>query len=108
MNCISNVWPSRLFQEVEFADDQVTVRTSGPVLAAQLQLLMSHPLESDRDFSVKLKRRPSGNYTATLPRPIRPRWHWTIEPPPPGGWRLDGTVREADIGHVNNGSPIPP
>jgi hypothetical protein len=83
-----------------FSDNTVMVHTTGPVLAASLHLLLSHPLESDRDFTLELTRTGAGQYRGSLPAPIAPRWHWTLELPGDQGWRLDGSVEAADINHA--------
>jgi hypothetical protein len=83
-----------------FSDNTVMIHTTGPVLAASLHLLLSHPLESDRDFALELTPTGAGLYRGSLPAPIAPRWHWTLELPGDQGWRLDGSVEAADINHA--------
>lgn len=86
--------------ELSFDADQVTVQVTGPVEAAFLALLLSHPLEADRDFELTLKRIGPGVYQGTLPNAVAPRWHWTLELKEPGGWRLDGSIASRDIGNA--------
>ncbi len=81
-----------------FSGSWVDVRLAGPVTAPELQLLLSHPLESDRDFEVALRRIDAGLYRGTLREKIQPRWHWTLEGGGSEPWRLDGSVLAADIG----------
>lgn len=85
---------------LQFSDNHVTVRMAGPVDAATLDLLLSHPLEADRDFSVNLARIAPGIYQAVLPAAIAPRWHWTLMSAQPDAWRLDGDIERHDIGNV--------
>lgn len=76
----------------------VEVRTSGPVTAQQLHLLLSHPLEADRDFEIALQPTGSGAFRGELPNPVAARWHWTLEDRGAAPWRLDGTLGSDDVG----------
>jgi len=87
---------------LQFSGDTVSVLTAGPVDAGQLQLLLSHPLEADRDFAVILTRRGPGVYSGKLQQTVAPRWHWTLQSQQTGGWRLDGAVEATDIGNAIN------
>jgi len=78
----------------------VTVQITGPADVAALSLLMSHPLEADRDFSVELRRTGPGVYRGVLTDAVAPRWHWTLESTGPEAWRLDGSVASRDIGNA--------
>ncbi len=75
----------------------VDVFITGPVEAPNLALLLSHPLESDRDFEMMLVRVAPGHYRGDLQQPVAPRWHWTLELPEADGWRIDGSVQTADF-----------
>ena len=86
--------------ELDFTGDKVTVQIAGPVDAGALSLLLSHPLEADRDFPVTLGRIAPGIYQGTLSSEVAPRWHWTLELPQADGWRIDGSVEPTDIGDV--------
>ena len=79
--------------------DRVTVLLSGPVEAEQLTLRLSHPLEADRDFALKLMRASPGRYRARLPELPAPRWHWTLLAGEDSRWRLDGDL---DAGHFDH------
>jgi hypothetical protein len=83
-----------------FSRDHVTVRVTGPVEAPSLSLLLSHPMESERDFTVALARIAPGIYQGILPAPVAPRWHWTLTNGQSDGWRLDGDIEQHDIGNV--------
>ena len=85
---------------LQFSAGTITVKTVGPVVAGELHLLMSHPLEADRDFDVTLSRTGEGLYRGSLQHPVAPRWHWTLQLQAPEGWRLDGVVQASDIGNV--------
>jgi hypothetical protein len=65
--------------------------------AATLQLLLSHPLEADRDFTVQLARIAPGLYQAVLPAAVAPRWHWSLSEARDDGWRLDGNISQQDL-----------
>jgi hypothetical protein len=85
---------------LQFSADSVRVKVAGPVTDAELQLLLSHPMEADRDFTVTLARVSPAVYSGTLAQEIAPHWHWRLEPPRESGWRLDGSVQAADIDNV--------
>ena len=85
---------------LNFSKQHVTVTTSGPVDAATLSLLLSHPLEADRDFRLELARISPGVYQAVLPAQVAARWHWTLTLEQPDGWRLDGDIEQRDLGNV--------
>lgn len=82
--------------------DSVAVTLTGPVNSKELRLLLSHPLEADRDFAVKLTSVEAGYYTGMLDAPVARGWHWTLVGQHSGGWRLDGAVQAADIGDAAN------
>tara|TARA_R110002110_G_scaffold406421_1_gene626371 strand:+ start:186630 stop:187127 length:498 start_codon:yes stop_codon:yes gene_type:complete len=88
---------------LHFDGDEVIARTKGPVTAGQLTLLMSHPLESNRDFETILISSAPGEYRGRLAQPIAARWHWTLKLDTPDGWRLDSSVTAADVGNANQG-----
>ncbi|MBT4521909.1 MAG: FixH family protein [Halieaceae bacterium] len=81
-----------------FNQHSVAVQVIGPLEPTELFLLLSHPLESDRDFWVQLSQIEPGYYAAVIPHPVAPRWHWTIEQRAEPGWRLDGTVDSDNLG----------
>ena len=83
-----------------FTDQSVSVTTAGPVVAGELHLLLSHPLEADRDFKVTVSRIDQQLFRGDLPQQVAPRWHWTLELQAPQGWRLDGAVQATDIGNA--------
>jgi hypothetical protein len=85
-----------------FSGSRVDVRLTGSVSTPDLHLLLSHPLESDRDFDVVLRRIDAGHYQGTLPASVQPRWHWTLEQGGSDAWRLDGSVVAADIGDATD------
>jgi uncharacterized protein len=85
---------------LRFSGDTVSVDMTGPITETELQLLLSHPMEADRDFTVTLARVSPNVYSGTLAQVITPHWHWTLEPPRENSWRLDGDVQATDIGNV--------
>jgi hypothetical protein len=87
--------------QLHFGEAAINVHTTGPIAAGELTLLMSHPLEADRDFSIILSRLEPGVYSGNLPQPIAPRWHWTLELAGEQGWRLDGSVQASDLGNAS-------
>jgi hypothetical protein len=83
--------------QLSFHDTSVVVSLTGPVNDESLHLLLSHPLEADKDFELTLIRSYQGVYQGKLEQVIAPRWHWTLEVQQPNGWRLDGAVQADDI-----------
>jgi hypothetical protein len=70
----------------------VIAQLTGPVADTQLDLLLSHPLEADRDISLPLRRTAPGVYAADAALSGSARWHWTLRNTRPPLWRLDGSV----------------
>ncbi len=82
---------------LEVSDMEILVKTTGQVNSPQLKLLMSHPLESDRDFIVMLVQSLPGEYRGRLQAEIAPRWHWALINEGDNAWRLDGSISAADL-----------
>ena len=77
---------------------QVTVHVSeGAITDTSLELVLSHPIESDRDFTVNLQRVGPGVYNSALPTPVAERWHWILRDGAEGALRLDGVIGAADL-----------
>lgn len=85
---------------LRFNADRVSVDMVGPIAETELQLLLSHPMEADRDFTVTLTRVSPNVYSGILAHAITPHWHWTLAPPEGQVWRLDGDVQAPDIDNV--------
>ena len=88
--------------QLSFRPKSVRVTLTGPVNDETLHLLLSHPLEADRDFELTLVRTRQGIYEGLLEQVIAPRWHWILEVEQPHGWRLDGAVQADDIVRADN------
>lgn len=82
----------QLQAQLEFNTSDVSVRVDGEQSASSLRLLLSHPMEADRDLEIMLSRVGPGQYRGQLPRPISDRWHWSLIRAGDPGWRLDGTL----------------
>ena len=82
---------------LSIAGESVVVNTSGPVASEQLMLLLSHPLESNRDFDVALVQSLPGEYRGRLIAPVAQRWHWALLYEGEQPWRLDGSISANDI-----------
>jgi hypothetical protein len=91
-----------LSARLHFSDEIVTVDLSGAVVDSGLRLLLSHPLEADRDFTVPLVLVTPGVYRGSLSQEVAPHWHWILQGLRSEDWRLDGAVQAADI---DNASP---
>jgi hypothetical protein len=89
-------------------DERVQVRLAGEaadtVAPLSLSLRLSHPLEADRDFSVRLERVAPALYVGALPKPAAVNWHWTLEPESEL-WRLDGSLGAEDFLGADSNSP---
>lgn len=87
-----------LHASLSLGERQVTVHLPGEELGDSLQLLLSHPLEADRDLHLVVQQVAPGVYLAPLPHPVQPRWHWRLSGELEGQlWRLDGTIGAEDI-----------
>ncbi|TDG12035.1 hypothetical protein E2F43_16900 [Seongchinamella unica] len=82
---------------LEVYGSEILVKTAGPVDSEKLQLLLSHPLESDRDFEVVVVQSVPGEYRGRLQTAIAPRWHWALIHDGELAWRLDGSITAADL-----------
>jgi hypothetical protein len=69
---------------------QLDIRIEGRIEAPQLRLLLSHAMESDRDFAVPVQQVAQGRYRVLLPQILKGRWHWTLDEGVSSDWRLDG------------------
>ena len=87
---------------LEFSAHSVAVSTQGDVSAGKLFLVLSHPLEANRDFTIELERLEPGFYAGTIDRPLVHRWHWILENRASPAWRLDGSV---DLNPPGNDEP---
>lgn len=87
--------------QLAFQEQQVALRISGTGNTPELLLFLSHPLESDRDFETLLTRIGPGHYQGKLSQSVAPRWHWTLESPEAGGWRLDGSLEASEFSDAN-------
>ncbi|MEM1112700.1 MAG: FixH family protein [Pseudomonadota bacterium] len=79
--------------DLEFSPAIVTARLTGKVTEPSLLLLLSHPMEADRDIEIRLARVGPGRYQGNLPLALSHRWHWSLLHEGEAGWRLDGTLR---------------
>ncbi|KAA1193374.1 FixH family protein [Pseudohalioglobus sediminis] len=89
--------------DVALTSSDVVVTTRGPVQAEQLTLLLSHPLESNRDFEVALVQSTPGEYRGRLQYPVAERWHWTLIFEGEEAWRLDGSITRANLSAGHGG-----
>jgi hypothetical protein len=96
--------------QLQFFDDTVRVQILGPVDDQNLNLRLSHPFETDRDFMVALTRIAPGRYRGILTNNISDHWHWIIEEQneeqskeeSEDGWRLDGVIQASEIGDARS------
>ena len=81
--------------------DLLQLRLSGA--GGPLRLQLSHPLEADRDFALRLESRAPGLYVARMPRAVAPNWHWTLDSGEDGDWRLTGDLGADDFASADPG-----
>lgn len=91
-----------LSARLHFDGEIVTVELTGPIRDSGLLLVLSHPMEADRDFKVPLVRVSPGLYRGSMGQAVARHWHWTLQGLRRDDWRLDGAVEAADI---NNAAP---
>ena len=89
---LDNAQELNIQADLEFSASQVIARVSGEDMASSLRLLLSHPMEADRDLEILLSRVSAGEYRGQLPRELSQRWHWSLIHEGEPGWRLDGTL----------------
>lgn len=77
----------------------VEVRLNDSRGIGELNLALSHPLESDQDFEVLLKKTGPDVFRGELKHAVAARWHWILEFSGPDPWRLDGSVEHGGIGN---------
>lgn len=82
---------------VEIRDGQVVVNTRGIADHAELRLLLSHPMEADRDFVIAVRRTDADRFSAALDEDVQAFWHWTLDGGERSEWRLDGSLQRADV-----------
>ena len=92
-----------LSAQLHFDGDAVTVTLTGSPSDSELRLLLSHPVEADRDFTVPLVRTASGMYRGSVAHAVAPHWHWTLQGLRSDDWRLDGVVQTGDFNRVPTG-----
>ena len=73
----------------------VLVVINQPIEEPHLALVLSHPLEADRDLEIQLQRVDARHYSAPLSALTPGRWHWILEQVGDSRWRLDGELRVA-------------
>lgn len=71
-------------------DGELILQLSGDIDLPQLRLMLSHPMEAERDINLALSRVDHGYYHTRLPQPLSGRWHWIIDAGDGSPWRLDG------------------
>jgi hypothetical protein len=92
-----------LSAQLHFTGDTVTVTLTGAIRDSELSLLLSHPVEADRDFAVPLVRTAAGTYRGSMGQTVAPHWHWTLQDLRRDNWRLDGVVQTGEFDHVPTG-----
>jgi hypothetical protein len=87
---------------LSLADEHVFLRTRNVAPSSDLTLLLAHPMEADKDFSLALLPGPDGVFFATLPTQISRTWHWSVSGAEPEVWLVSGVIDETAF---SNGAP---
>lgn len=84
-----------ILAHLQYLDGVILVHIEGTqaTLPAELDLLLSHPLEADKDLDVQLLKSGENQYRATLELDAGTRWHWILENKDEPIWRLDGDLK---------------
>ena len=91
--------------EIRVLAQRVQVRLQGARdEVGALNLLLSHPLDVDSDFSLALSPVAPGLYVGEMPTRAQPNWHWTLYPEA-GDWRLDGSLASRDFLDPSGSTP---
>jgi hypothetical protein len=85
--------------EVLITPEQIRLLTNNISPATKLELLLTHPIEADRDFSVDLSPGPDGVFFAALQTSITSGWHWSVSASEPEPWLISGTVESTVSEH---------
>lgn len=67
--------------------------TGTEIKAAQLDLLLSHPLEADRDVKLTLLRTAANTFQVNATVSGNTSWHWILQNRHEPIWRLDGSLQ---------------
>ncbi|WP_438984034.1 FixH family protein [Aequoribacter sp.] len=74
--------------------EQVFLSTRNVAPSSELTLLLAHPMEADKDFTVTLLPGPDGVFFATLPTQVSHAWHWSVSGAEPEVWLVSGVIDE--------------
>ncbi|MBA6412564.1 FixH family protein [Parahaliea sp. F7430] len=99
-----NASSANMQADIQIRGDEVLLKLTGDLHPPRLRLLLSHPIEANKDFSVTLQRSSASEYRARMPSTPAPRWHWVLEEALDSGssWRLDGAFTASDFSHANS------
>ena len=87
---------------LQFTDEQVRVSTKNVAPSSKLKLLLAHPIEADKDFTLTLLPGPDGVFFATMPSRVSKAWHWSVSDDEPQTWLVSGVI---DNKAFSNGAP---
>ena len=79
---------------LSLTDEQVFLNTRNVAPSSELTLLLAHPMEADKDFTVTLLPGPDGVFFATLPTRVSHAWHWSVSGTEPEVWLVSGVIDE--------------
>lgn len=60
--------------------------------STSLQLIWSHPISSDKDFTLDLKRNATGAFISQLPHSVSGRWYLQLLGTQPTDWRIKNEI----------------
>ena len=87
---------------LRLAGEQVVLSTRNVAPSSQLTLLLAHPMEADKDFTLTLLPGPDGVFFAALPTQVSHAWHWSVSGAEPEVWLVSGVIDEKAF---RNGDP---
>jgi hypothetical protein len=71
---------------------RIEPQASAALQSTSLQLMWSHPTNSDKDFALTLKRNATDTFIAQLPHSVSGRWYLQLLGAQPKEWRIKKEV----------------
>ncbi|MFT5481627.1 MAG: hypothetical protein ACI9GW_000272 [Halieaceae bacterium] len=76
---------------------RIEVLLTGDNRHSILLLLLSHPMEADRDVQIELMAEGGSLFIGESPAQVAANWHWSLQPALEPEWRLDGTLEAGQV-----------
>ncbi len=78
--------------DLKISGQELRLRTQNIDPSTQLSIVLAHPMEADKDFTLALLPGPDGLFFATMPRSISRGWHWAVSAHDPELWLISGVI----------------